>query len=145
MNEENLFRTAQRHHHDSKALRRPVLAFVSGGTVAVAGQLILEGCEKSLGLSTADSCAVMVMTVTAVTVILTGCGVYDRLAQLFGAGLFIPISGFANSLASCALEGKSEGFVMGIGSMMFRLAGSVLSAGFTSAVVFGIIRWVTGL
>ena len=75
--------------------------------------------------------------------LLTGMGIYDRLARYAGAGLFIPITGFSNSLSSSALECKREGLIYGIGSNMFKLAGSVITYGIVSAIVFSFITyWV---
>ena len=68
-------------------------------------------------------------------------GIYDKLAQIFGGGLFVPISGFANALASSAMECRSEGFIFGIGSNMFKLAGSVIIYGIVSALIFSTLRY----
>ena len=83
----------------------------------------------------------MVMVIVFAAALLTGLGIYDKLAQICGAGLFIPISGFANSLTACAMEGRSEGPIYGIGSTMFKLAGSVLTYGIVAAYTLGIVRW----
>ena len=88
----------------------------------------------------------MVITVVFATALLTGLGIYDKLAQKCGASLnFIPISGFANSLTSCAMEGRSEESIYGIGSTMFKLAGSVLTYGIAAAYTLGLLRWVVSL
>ena len=83
--------------------------------------------------------------VIALTIILTGLGLFDRLAKYGGAGTFIPISGFANSIASCAIEYKKEGLVFGIGSKMFFVAGPVLVNGVAYSLVVGIIYFIIGL
>lgn len=84
-----------------------------------------------------------------VSVLLTGLGVFDHIAQWAGAGTAIPVTGFANSIASCAIEHKSEGFVLGVGGNMFKLAGSVISFGVFSAFVMAIVRviiqWLGGI
>ena len=130
----------------SKAkLKNVVLAFVWGGCIGVAGQLVLEGFMNGMNLSLQQATAPMQMIFIAAASLLTGFGVYDRLGQHAGAGLFIPITGFSNSLSSCALESKSEGLIYGIGSSMFKLAGSVLTYGIVAAYVLGIIRMVLGL
>ena len=84
----------------------------------------------------------VIVTIILITAITTGFGIYDKAAQYCGAGLFIPISGFANSLTSAAMEGKSEGPIYGIGSNMFKLAGSVLTYGIASAFFFGALRFI---
>ena len=126
-------------------LKNIVLAFVWGGCIGVLGQLVLQGFMNVLNLSFQQASAPTQMVFIASASLLTGFGVYDRLGQHAGAGLFIPITGFSNSLTSCALESKSEGLIYGIGSNMFKLAGSVLTYGIVSAYVLGLIRMVTGL
>lgn len=122
-----------------------VMAFVWGGGIGLAGQLILEGYMSLFNLSLQQAAACTSMTFIAFASLLTGLGAYDWLAQHAGAGLFIPITGFSNALTSCALEAKSEGLIYGIGSNMFKLAGSVLTYGIVTAYVLGIIRMVIGL
>ena len=78
----------------------------------------------------------------ATVILFTGLGLYDVGAQYLGAGLFIPISGFANSLSSSALEAKNEGLIYGIGSNMFKLAGSVLTYGFVTAYILAILTYI---
>ena len=82
------------------------------------------------------------MTFIASASLLTGFGVYDRLGQIAGAGLFIPITGFSNSLTSSAIECKNEGLIYGIGSNMFKLAGSVITYGIVSAITLSAITYL---
>ena len=79
----------------------------------------------------------MSMTIVFITSILTGIGIFDKIGQVAGAGTFIPITGFANSMTSSSLEGKSEGLVLGIMSNIFKLAGAVIVAGVVSAFISG--------
>lgn len=134
--------TAARHAPAAHKGRNAVIAFISGGTLAVVAQLFMMALTKMFGMDEKMASSVTVVTVILLTAILTGIGVYDKAAQKCGAGLFIPISGFANCLTSCALEGKSEGLIFGIGSNMFKLAGSVLTYGIASAFIFGTIRFL---
>jgi stage V sporulation protein AC len=83
----------------------------------------------------------MLVTIIFITALLTGFGIFDKISQNTGAGSFIPISGFANALTSSALESKSEGLIYGIGSNMFKLAGSVITYGIVSAYILGILRY----
>ena len=126
-------------------LKNIIMAFVWGGCMGVAGQLVLEGYMNALNLSLQQATAPTLMTFIASASLLTGFGVYDRLGQIAGAGLFIPITGFSNSLTSSALESKSEGLIYGIGSNMFKLAGSVLTYGIVASYVLGLVRLVSGL
>lgn len=85
--------------------------------------------------------AVMIL----LSVILTCLGVYDKLAQWAGAGSAVPVTGFANSMCSAAIEHRSEGLVLGVGANMFKLAGSVIVFGVVAAFIVGIIYWVFGI
>ena len=84
----------------------------------------------------------MIITIILITCILTGVGVYDKIAKYLGAGIFIPITGFANSMCSSALESKTEGLIFGIGSNMFKLAGSVITYGVVSAYLVSLVRYI---
>ena len=123
-------------------LGRALVAFFSGGCVAIIGQLFFDLYSKMLNVSEKDSLTLMLVTIIFITALLTGIGVFDKIAQKCGAGTFIPISGFSNALTSSALESKSEGLIYGIGSNMFKLAGSVITYGIVSAYILGILRYI---
>lgn len=133
------------HSIPTPRLKNACMAFVSGGTLAVISQFLFFQMQDWFSLSKENAVAAVVILIIMVTSLLTGLGIYDKLAQYCGAGLFIPISGFANALASSALESKSEGLIYGIGTNMFKLAGSVITYGIVSAYVFGIIRYFIGV
>jgi stage V sporulation protein AC len=134
--------------------KRPVLkncfrAFLVGGIICTFGQALqyffthfFHYTEKNAGDPTV---AVLII----VSVALTGFGVYDHIGQWAGAGTAIPVTGFANSMASAAIEHRSEGFVLGTGGNMFKLAGSVITYGVFSAFVVGVIKvtikWLGGM
>jgi stage V sporulation protein AC len=83
-----------------------------------------------------------VATMIFISMLLTGFGVYDRMAQFGGAGTAVPVTGFGNSVISAAIEHRTEGFVLGVGSNMFKLAGSVILFGVFSAFVIAIIKTI---
>ena len=118
-------------------LRDILLGCFSG--LPIAGKNQCDHIRKNIVSPSLDGASPVLMLIAA---LMSGLGRYDGLAQKCGAGMFIPICGFANSLVSSALEGKSEGLVYGIGSGMFRLAGTVLTYGVVSAVIFGAIRYL---
>ena len=125
--------------HKSK---RAFFAFVGGGCVALLGQGIYDVFYHLLNQDSKTSITLMLVTVIFISAILTGIGVFDKISQVIGAGSFIPISGFSNALTSAALESKSEGLIYGIGSNMFKLAGSVITYGIVSAYILGLIKYL---
>lgn len=142
MKEKQLTVCAKKHRPSTPYFRHACMAFISGGMIGVFGQAILLVYEQIFFMKEKDALAMMSVSIMAIAAILTALGKYDCLAQKCGAGMFIPISGFANSLVSSAMEGKSEGLVNGIGSNMFKLAGTVITYGIVAAVVFGSLRYL---
>lgn len=142
MNKKKFKDTAKKHTPKQHKMRNAGIAFFAGGTLAVAAQLVMELYQYLLGIDEKTASTMCIVTIILISSIMTGLGIYDKVAQITGAGMFVPISGFANSLTSCAMEGKSEGFIYGIGGNMFKLAGSVLTYGISSAFLFGLIRFL---
>ena len=98
---------------------------------------------SSLGLSQEVAMPLASVTLVFLSALFTGLGLYDKLATHAGAGTLVPITGFANSIASPAVEFKTEGFVLGLGAKMFIIAGPVIVYGTVASVVYGIIYWIT--
>ena len=142
MNKKKFKDTAKKHVPKQHRLRNATIAFITGGIFAIVAQLIMEVYRMLLGIDEKSASTMAIVTIILISAIMTGLGIYDKAAQYTGAGMFVPISGFANSLTSCAMEGKSEGLIYGIGGNMFKLAGSVLTYGIASAFVFGFIRFL---
>lgn len=143
MNNKQRFKDIVKKTEDQKdKLGRAIIAFVSGGIVAIIGQSFFDLYTKILNINEKDSLSLMLVTIIFITALLTGIGIFDKISQKTGAGTFIPISGFANALTSSALESKSEGLIYGIGSNMFKLAGSVITYGIVSAYILGILRYI---
>lgn len=133
----------------SKEPRRPVLinclrAFFVGGLICVLGQAIMEAMIHWFGFDKMKAGDPTVAILILLSVILTSLGVYDKIAQWAGAGSSVPVTGFANSVCSAALEHRSEGLVLGVGGNMFKLAGSVIVFGTVAAFIIGIIRAIFG-
>lgn len=97
------------------------------------------------GIGEEDAAVFVTITLVALAQILTGLGVFDVIAKFAGAGVIVPITGFANSMVAPALEYKKEGPVLGVGPKIFSVAGPVLVCGITSAVIVGIIYWIIGM
>ena len=125
--------------------KRPVLincirAFIVGGLICLMGQGIQEMFIHWAGFDEKEAGSPTVAVLIIISVLLTGFGVYDKLGQWAGAGSAVPVTGFANSMASAAIEHKSEGFVLGVGGKMFKLAGPVIVFGTVAAFVVGILH-----
>lgn len=140
--EKRLQETAKRHMPKDQRFAHAIAAFISGGAIGGSGEVLLMLYQESLHMPKQQALSLVIVTFIALAAILTGLGLFDQLAQRFGAGVFIPITGFANALASSALEGKSEGLIYGIGMNMFKLAGSVLTYGIVSAYFIGMLRYL---
>ena len=120
-------------------------AFLYGGVIGMIAQGLLEFYMYIYHCNQKDATPMMIITLVFISCLLTGLGIYDKLAQKAGAGTFIPITGFANSMTSCALDSQSEGLIMGIGSNMFKLGGTVITYGIVSSALLGVIRYVITL
>lgn len=142
MNHKMIQDTAKRHTPKKHSFKKLGIAFLSGGILAVIAQGVFEFYRVVCMVANDMAVSMTMVTIIIITSIATGFGIYDKIAQTCGAGLFVPISGFANSLTSAAMEGRSEGLIYGIGSHMFSLAGSVLTYGISAAFVFGLLRYL---
>ena len=117
-------------------------AFWIGGLICVIGQLLMNG-YLALELEKTDASTATSMTLVALSALLTGLSIYDDIAKMAGAGTLVPITGFANSVVAPAIEFKTEGFILGVGANMFKIAGPVIVYGTVASVVYGVIYWIT--
>ena len=124
-----------------KYLSNGIRAFIVGGLICMAS-LWYQNRLISIGLSEKDAGIFVTITLVAIAQLLTGFGVFDVIAKFAGAGVIVPITGFANSMVASAIEYKKEGPILGVGSKMFSIAGPVLVCGIASAVIVGVIYWV---
>ena len=124
-----------------KIFKNCVRAFIIGGLICVIGQFILNMLIR-FGVPKDDATTWLPIIMIFIGAFLTGIGVYDKIASIAGAGTIVPITGFSNSIVSPAMEFKKEGFVMGIGSKMFTIAGPVLVYGISTSIVIGIIYYI---
>lgn len=127
----------------SPHLKNFIKAFVIGGIICVIGQAFVR-MYLHFEMTPEDAAAATSITLIGISAILTGFGLYDKLAKHAGAGTIVPITGFANSIVSAALEFKSEGFVLGMCANMFKLAGPVLVMGTSASVLYGLILLIFG-
>ena len=129
---------------NSPILSNCIKAFVSGGLICVLGQALLMLYTKK-GISEADAALWVSITLIGISAVLTAFGLYEKLGKFCGAGTIVPITGFANSVVSPAMEFRREGLVMGVGAKMFTLAGPVLVYGIGSSVLVGLIVLLLGM
>jgi stage V sporulation protein AC len=128
----------------SKIGRDCLIAFLVGGTICLLGQTMttlygaIEGVDKDM------ASLLTTLSLIALSALLTGIGVYDKISRHAGAGTLVPITGFANAVVSPALEFKSEGFVLGTGAKMFLISGPVIVYGTAASIIAGVITLLIG-
>ena len=128
---------------NKKSPNSPILkdcfnAFWVGGLICTIGQIIMNIC-KERGFDQNLSGTIVSIILIGISAFLTGLNIFNKIGKFAGAGSLVPITGFANSIVSPAIEYKSEGYVMGVGGKMFTVAGPVLVFGISSSVIIGII------
>ena len=123
-------------------LKNIIISFLSGGLIGLFGQFLSTFYQNILSISNQNAVSLVIVTLIFIASLLTALGVFDNLVTIFKCGLIIPITGFAHSMTSAAIEHKKEGLVTGIGNNIFKLAGTVIMYGVVSAVVFGTIRYL---
>ncbi|MDR9853113.1 stage V sporulation protein AC [Paenibacillus sp. VCA1] len=136
---------AQKHEPKRSVFKNCLLAFLIGGAICLLGQAIQQGFMSLFDMTVKEAAGPTVAVLIIISVILTSCGVYDKIAQVAGAGTAVPVTGFANSMCSAALEHKAEGYVLGVGANMFKLAGSVIVFGTVAAFFVGLVYAIFGL
>lgn len=134
----------KRHSPPSAMYKTIPLAFVIGGGICVIGEALLNAFQY-FGMDRDTAGMWTSMSLIFLSAMLTGFKLYDRIAQHAGAGTLVPITGFANSVVSPALDFKSEGYVLGLGAKMFVIAGPVLVYGISASVIYGIIYYIITL
>ena len=146
----NMTKETYKQYADSRAPKSPVAkdctrAFLVGGLVCCIGQALTDIYTKLCGMEKQDAGTLTAATLVLVAAILTGFGVFDRIAKFAGAGTLVPITGFANSVVSTAIDAKSEGLILGVGAKVFSVAGPVLLYGTLAGTAYGVIYWITTL
>lgn len=128
----------------SKKAKDFTLAFLIGGIICVIGQLLRE---LFLGFGFEDKLVGMYVSTILIfsAALLTGLKIFEKIAKHAGAGTLVPITGFANSVVSPAIEFKTEGWILGLGAKMFAIAGPVIVYGTISSLLYGLVYWFFGL
>lgn len=134
-------RLVQKYSPNSKMIKNTVSAFVIGGLICCIGQLLAD-LYGIAGLDKDTAGTLTSVTLVFMSAVLTGFGLYDKVAKHAGAGTLVPITGFANAVVSPALEFKTEGFVLGVGAKIFVIAGPVIVYGLAASALYGVILFI---
>lgn len=125
----------------SPVFKNCLWAFGVGGAICCLGEVLFK-LYGMFGMNTVETRTMVSVTLIVIAAILTGIGIFDKIAKHAGAGTVVPITGFANSVVAPALEHKSEGFVMGTGANIFKVSGPVIAYGILSSTVFGLVYYI---
>lgn len=136
---------ATAHAPKSPIIKDCILAFLVGGTICTIAQGLthLYSLHPDISLDTAGTLASV--SLIFIAVLLTGIGIFDDIAKFAGAGTLVPITGFANSVASPAIDSRSEGYVLGVGAKIFTVCGPVILYGTLAGAIYGVIYWLMGM
>lgn len=134
----------KRHTPPSPLLKNCLFAFLFGGGICALGQW-LSYLYRALGAEEETAYLLVSVTLILIAALLTGLGIFDRIARVAGAGTLVPVTGFANSVVSPAIDTKSEGLVLGVGAKIFTVAGPVILYGVLCGAIYGVILSVVGL
>jgi stage V sporulation protein AC len=125
----------------SPVLKNCLWAFGVGGAICCFGEVLFK-LYGMFGMDTVETRTMVSVTLIVIAAILTGIGIFDKIAKHAGAGTVVPITGFANSVVAPALEHKSEGFVMGTGANIFKVSGPVIAYGILASTAFGLVYYI---
>ncbi len=128
----------------SPALKNCCAAFLVGGFICTLGQAF-KNLYEFWGVSGESVKTLVPVTLIFIAVLLTGLGIFDKIAKFAGAGTLVPITGFANAVVSPAIDTKAEGWILGVGAKIFTIAGPVILYGTLASVVYGVVYWITTL
>ncbi|MFI3307497.1 MAG: SpoVA/SpoVAEb family sporulation membrane protein [Mycoplasmatota bacterium] len=132
----------KKHNIKENALKNCIIAFVIGGLMGALAEFFIEFYSYILNITSSQANTLMIITFIFFGCLFTALGFFDNWVRVARSGLFIPITGFAHAMQSASLEYRKEGLITGIGSNMFKLAGSVIVYGVVSAYTFGLIRLI---
>lgn len=141
MQESEKERLIKKHSPHSPIVKNSILAFIFGGFICVIGELLLY-LFLHLGLDEKTSLTLVTLSLIFIAALLTSLGIFDKIAKHAGAGTLVPVTGFSNSVVAEAIDAKSEGLILGVGSQIFTVAGPVIVYGLLSGVIYGVIYYI---
>ena len=136
---------ADAHAPHSPTLRNCVCAFLMGGAICTLGQALTDVFLSVFEMERDEASTLTSVSLIFLAALLSGLGVFDRIAKIAGAGTIVPITGFANSVVSPAIDSRAEGLILGVGAKIFTVAGPVLLYGILAGAVYGVIYWIVGI
>lgn len=136
---------AAAHAPTSPIIKDCIMAFLIGGGICAVGQGLLVLYRDAFGIAQKDSGTLVSVTLIFIAALLSGLGIFEKIAKIAGGGTLVPITGFANSVVSPAIDSKAEGLILGVGAKIFTVAGPVLLYGTLAGAVWGVVYWVTAL
>ncbi len=145
LDKEQYKRYAAAHAPKSPLFADCLRAFLTGGLICALAEGLTELYSNWCGLLKDEATSLTSVTLVFLAVLLTALGIFDKIAKFAGAGTLVPITGFANSVASPAIDSRAEGLILGVGAKIFTVAGPVLLYGTLSGTLFGIIYYIWGL
>ena len=141
MNSNDKKQLIEKHSPPSRFLKNSILAFIFGGGICLFGELLLLLYAR-LGFDEKTCGTLVTVSLILIAAILTGIGIFDKIARHAGAGTHVPVTGFSNAVVSQAMDAKSEGYIMGVGAKIFTVAGPVILYGLLSGVIYGVIYYL---
>lgn len=145
MNKQRYKRFVDAHAPRSPIVKDCLHAFLVGGLICTLGQGLTTLYTSVCGMEKEDAGTLTAVTLVFLAALLTGLGIFCKIAKFAGAGTLVPITGFANAVVSPAIDSRAEGWVLGVGAKIFTVAGPVLLYGTLSGALYGVIYWVTTL
>ena len=133
---------ASAHAKRSPIIKNCFFAFLIGGSICLLGELLCMLYRSLPIIPSSQAPTLTSITLIFISVLLTGLGVYDKIAKFAGAGTLLPITGFANAVASPAIDARSEGYILGVGAKIFIVSGPVILYGTLAGTICGVIYWV---
>ncbi len=142
MDNESKKELIKKHSKSSPVMKDIFMSFLFGGSICAFGEIIYHFLFFNMGINEKNSSTLVTLILIFIAAAFTGFGIFDKIAKHAGAGTLVPVTGFSNAVVSEALDSKSEGAVLGVGSKIFTVAGPVILFGISSGVIYGIIYFV---
>jgi stage V sporulation protein AC len=144
MDKNEKIKLIKKYESRSPLIKNFIMSFLFGGTICLLGEFIKRGLIY-FEISSDDARALTTVILIFIASVLTGLGIFDKIARHAGAGTLVPVTGFSNAVTSQAMDSGSEGIILGVGAKIFTIAGPVILFGITSGVIYGIIYYLFSL